>query len=59
MIQKLLHKYVEIIQSKNMKISTNNTLLHLDGEPYKTKNPVEIQLLPKSLKILMPNDKKK
>ena len=51
-------KYVEIIQSKHMKISANNTLLHLDGEPYKAKNPVEIQLLPKSLKILMPNGKK-
>ena len=47
-------KYVEIIQSKYMRISANNTLLHLDGEPYKAKNPVEIQLLPKSLKILMP-----
>ena len=53
-----LSKYVEIIQSKYMKISANKTLLHLDGEPYKAKNPVEIQLLPKSLKILMPNGKK-
>ena len=52
-----LSKYVEIIQSKHMKISANNTLLHLDGEPYKAKNPVEIQLLPKSLKILIPNGK--
>ena len=51
-------KYVEIIKSKHMKISANNTLLHLDGEPYKAKNPVEIELLPKSLKILMPNGKK-
>ena len=50
-----LSKYVEIIQSKHMKISANNTLLHLDGEPYKAKNPIEIQLLPKSLKILIPN----
>jgi len=49
-----LSKYVEIIQSKHMKINANNTLLHLDGEPYKAKNPIEIQLLPKSLKILMP-----
>ena len=53
-----LSKYVEIIQSQNMNISANNTLLHLDGEPYKAKNPVEIQLLPKSLKILMPNGEK-
>ena len=53
-----LSKYVEIIQSKHMKISANNTVLHLDGEPYKKKNPVEIQLLPKSLKILIPNSEK-
>ena len=53
-----LSKYVEIIQSKHMKISANNTLLHLDGEPYKTSNPVEIKLIPKSLKILMPNGEK-
>ena len=53
-----LSKYVEIIQSKYMKISTENTLLHLDGEPYKAENPIEIQLFPKSLKILMPNGKK-
>ena len=51
-------KYVEIIQSQNMNISAKNTLLHLDGEPYKAKNPVEIQLLPRSLKILMPNNEK-
>ena len=50
-------KYVEIIQSQNMKISANNTLLHLDGEPYKTSNPVEIKVIPKSLKILMPDGK--
>ena len=37
-------KYVDIIQSKHMKISANNTLLHLDGEPYKAQNPIEIQL---------------
>ena len=50
-----LSKYVEIIQSKHMKISANNTLLHLDGEPYKASNPVKINVLPKSLKILIPN----
>jgi len=53
-----LSKYVEIIKCKQMQISANNTLLHLDGEPYKTNNPVEINLFPKSLKILMPNGKK-
>ena len=52
-----LSKYVEIIQCQKMKISASNTLLHLDGEPYKAKNPVEINLIPKSLKIMMPNGK--
>lgn len=53
-----LSKYVEIIQSQKMKIIAKDTLLHIDGEPYKTKNPIEIKLLPESLKILIPNEKK-
>ena len=53
-----LSKYVEIIQCQKMQISAKNTLLHLDGEPYKTSNPVEIKLIPKSLRILMPNGEK-
>ena len=52
-----LSKYVEIIKCKRMEINASNTLLHLDGEPYKANNPVEIKLIPKSLKILMPNGK--
>ena len=40
-----------------MEINTDNTLLHLDGEPYKANNPIEIKILPKSLKILSPNEK--
>lgn len=54
-----LSKYVEIIQCQKMQISAKNTLLHLDGEPYKASNPVEVKLIPKSLKILMPNGKEK
>ena len=52
-----LSKYVEIIKCRQMQISASNTLLHLDGEPYKTSNPVEIKVIPKSLKILMPDGK--
>jgi len=52
-----LSKYVEIIKCEKMEINTDNTLLHLDGEPYKTNNPIEIKILPKSLKILSPNEK--
>ena len=53
-----LSKYVEIIQCQKMTISAENTLLHLDGEPFKASNPIEVIILPKSLKILMPNEKK-
>ena len=54
-----LSKYVEIIQCQKMQISAKNTLLHLDGEPFIANNPVEIKLIPKSLKILIPNEKEK
>ena len=50
-----LSKYVEIIKCKRMEINASNTLLHLDGEPYKASNPVKINVLPRSLKILIPN----
>jgi YegS/Rv2252/BmrU family lipid kinase len=53
-----LSKHIEIIQCEKMTIKAENTLLHLDGEPFKASNPIEITLLPKSLKILMPNGEK-
>jgi len=51
-----LSKYVEIIQCNKMTITAEDTLIHLDGEPFKSSNPIEITLLPKSLKILIPNE---
>ena len=53
-----LSKHVEIIQCEKMTIRAENTNLHLDGEPIKLSNPVEVTILPESLKILMPNEKK-
>ena len=53
-----LSKHVEVIQCQKMTILSEETLLHLDGEPFKASNPIEIDILPKSLKILMPNGKK-
>jgi len=50
-----LSKHVEIIQCNKMTITGEDTLLHLDGEPFKASNPIKIALLPKSLKILIPN----
>ena len=51
-----LSKYVEIIKCQKMVINAKNTLLHLDGEPFKSSNPIQVALLPKSLKILIPNE---
>jgi len=50
-----LSKHVEIIQCDKMTITGEDMLLHLDGEPFKASNPIEIALFPKSLKILIPN----
>ena len=50
-----LSNYVEIIKCDKMTIKAENTLVHLDGEPIKSSNPIEIAILPKSLKILIPN----
>ena len=52
-----LSKYVEIIKCKKMNIKANDTLIHLDGEPYTASNPITINLIKNSLKILMPNEK--
>ena len=50
-----LSRYTEIIRTKKMKITAKKPLIHLDGEPYKVKSPITINLLEKSLKILKPN----
>lgn len=52
-----LSKYVEIIKCKKMNITANDTLIHLDGEPYTASNPITITLIQNSLKILIPNEK--
>ena len=52
-----LSKHVDNIKTNKMKIYTKNTLIHLDGEPYKTTNPITINLLKNSLKILKPHEK--
>ena len=51
-----LSKHVEIIQCNKMTITAGNTLIHLDGEPISVTNPIEVNLIPKSLKILIPNE---
>jgi diacylglycerol kinase (ATP) len=53
-----LSKFVRIIQTDKMIITSNEKLIHLDGEPTVTDTTLEIKTMPKSLKILLPNGKK-
>jgi diacylglycerol kinase family enzyme len=53
-----LSKYVEIIQTEYMKINTTDTLVHIDGEPLITTNPLHIKILPKTIKIAIPYGEK-
>ena len=50
--------YVEIIRKQKMIINAKNTLIHLDGESKNEIKPIKIEIIPKSLKILIPNEKK-
>lgn len=52
-------KYVENIKLKNIKIYTNETLIHTDGEPNNISNPINVINKKKSIKILIPKKKKK
>ena len=49
-------KFVEIIQSKEMEIFSDEKIIHLDGEPKKINKSVLVQNNPKTLKILIPNE---
>ena len=48
-------KYVEIIQTKEMEILSDEKIIHLDGEPKKINKSVIVKNNPKTLKILIPN----
>ena len=52
-----LSKFVRIIQTDKMTITSNEKLIHLDGEPTATDTTLAINIAPKSLKILVPNGK--
>jgi len=51
-------EHVEIIQTKEMKILSDDKIIHLDGEVKKINKNVIVKCNPKSLKILVPNGKK-
>jgi len=52
-----LSKFVRIIQTDKMTITSNEEIIHLDGEPKVTETTLVINIAPKSLKILVPNGK--
>ncbi len=48
-------KYVKIYNASELKISvTGETIVHADGEPFKINKTIEIKIIPKSLKIIVP-----
>ena len=49
-------KFVTIIRCKQMTINTNKNYLHLDGEPKELEGEINIKIIPKSLKIFLPNE---
>ena len=52
-----LSKYIRIIQTEKMTITSGEKRIHLDGEPAVTDTTLAINIVPKSLKILLPNGK--
>ena len=48
-------EHVEIIQKKEMKIVSDDKIIHLDGEVKQINKNVIVKCNPKSLKILIPN----
>ena len=47
-------KFTNEISSDKIKIISPSTKIHIDGEPVQMNNPMEIEVIPKSLKIIMP-----
>ena len=48
-------KYVKIYNASELKINvTGETIVHADGEPFKINKTIEIKIIPKSLKIIVP-----
>lgn len=47
-------KYTEIITSNNINLLNPKNKIHIDGEPIETENKINIKVIPKSLKIIVP-----
>ena len=53
-----LNKNVEIIRSKKMLIKSDKPMVHLDGEVKNLKNPINVEIEEKNLKLFIPNEEK-
>tara|TARA_B100000674_G_scaffold98096_1_gene70903 strand:- start:1059 stop:1934 length:876 start_codon:yes stop_codon:yes gene_type:complete len=51
-------KYIEIIRTKKMKITSSENIIHLDGEPKQINTSIEVICNKSSLYIFVPNGKK-
>jgi len=47
-------KYYQEFKGKNIQINTNKDEIHIDGEPLKMNSPINLAIIPKSLKIIVP-----
>jgi len=53
-----LSRHINIIRAKELKIYSEEKLIHLDGEPHVCNSPINIRIKEQSLKIFMPNGEK-
>jgi len=47
-------KHVETLKLNNVEINSDETLIHTDGEPHIINKPINVKILTKSIKIIIP-----
>jgi len=52
--QILKFKFTEEYKCKRMTLNNPNNKIHIDGEPCEMENELKIEVIPKSLKIIVP-----
>ncbi len=51
-------KYTEEVSSNKITLHSSNNKIHIDGEPIKMDNPIDVEAIPQSLKVIVPWVKK-
>lgn len=46
-------KFINTVKGKNIKIVTKKNIIHIDGEPFKMDSPLIIEVVPKSLNVIV------